>query len=112
MNHNSFLGEMLSEYDPTGKSRISSKRVVGFMLMVICMGCTIYLVIKEGGTVIVENLLQTALVMGASLLGISSITGIWKNGSMTVGEQQSHKNLHDKQSTIICPYHNTEKGTD
>jgi hypothetical protein len=34
---------------------------------------------------IVENLLQTSLITGAALLGLHSITSIWKNGSMSVG---------------------------
>lgn len=106
-----FFREMLSEYDPTGKSHISSKRFVGFILMLVSMGCMIYLTIKEGGTVIVENLIQTALIMGASLLGISSITSIWKNGSVSVGEQPKESKVEISNPSIVCPYH-TEKGTD
>ena len=59
---------------------ISSKRVMGVLVLLVCLGCTIWLVISEGGTQVVENLLQTLMIMAATLLGISSITGIWRNG--------------------------------
>lgn len=49
------------------------------------MGCIVYLTITAGPVMIVENLLQTSLVTGAALLGLYSITSIWKNGSMSVG---------------------------
>lgn len=74
---NSIMREMIS--DSTGQ--VSSKRVMGAITLVICMGCTIWLVISEGGTSVVENLLQTLMIMAAALLGISSVTGIWKKGS-------------------------------
>lgn len=63
----------------------SVKRVVGTFISVISMGCIVYLTITAGPVMIVENLLQTSLVTGAALLGLYSITSIWKNGSMSVG---------------------------
>ena len=62
---------------------ISSKRVMGVIVLAVCMICTCWLVWAEGGTQVVENLLQTLMVMAAALLGISSITGIWKKGEKT-----------------------------
>lgn len=62
---------------------ISSKRVMGVIVLLACIGCTVWLVISEGGTQVVENLLQTLMIMAAALLGISSITGIWKKGGTT-----------------------------
>lgn len=112
MKKDSFLREMLSEQGLHG-SYISSKRVVGFMLALVSMACTIYLTIRDGGTVVVENLIQTSLVMSASLLGISSVTSIWKNGSMSIGEQKEPKEepkMHPHRPRPICPY--IEKGTD
>lgn len=46
----------------------------------------IYLVVSEGGSGVVENLLQTAMVMAASLLGISSVTSIWKGNQVSMGD--------------------------
>lgn len=72
--NNNFIRTILS-----GENGIlSSKRVFGSLIILVVLGCTIALVIKEGGTEVVENLLTTAMILGASLLGISSITNIWK----------------------------------
>ena len=63
----------------------SVKRVAGAFITVISMACIVYLTITAGPVMIVENLLQTSLITGAALLGLYSITSIWKNGSMSVG---------------------------
>ena len=106
-----FFKEMLSEQGYNG-SHISSKRVIGLLFAIVSIVCTIYLTIKEGGTIIVENLIQTMLVMSASLLGISSVTSIWKHGSISMSNQnestdEKHKPVEQK---FKCPY--IEKGTD
>lgn len=76
MKKKSDLREMVS-----GENGIvSSKRVMGVFVLLICMGCTIWLVISEGGTQVVENLLQTLMIMAAALLGLSTVTGIWRHG--------------------------------
>lgn len=62
---------------------LSSKRVMGVVILVVCIICTCWLVYAEGGTQVVENLLQTLMIMAAALLGISSVTGIWKKGGKT-----------------------------
>lgn len=62
---------------------LSSKRVMGVVVLAVCMLCTVWLVYAEGGTQVVENLLQTLMIMSAALLGISSVTGIWKKGGKT-----------------------------
>jgi hypothetical protein len=74
-----FMREMISG----GNGIVSSKRVMGVIVLTVCLGCTIWLVIQEGGTTVVENLLQTLMIMSAALLGISSVTGIWKKGGKT-----------------------------
>ena len=63
----------------------SVKRVVGAFITGVSMGCIVYPTITAGPVMIVENLLQTSLITGAALLGLYSITSIWKNGSMSVG---------------------------
>lgn len=69
-----FFQSLLS---PTGE--ISSKRFVGMVSMMVALICILFLTWTEGGSNTVEELLQTTLVISASLLGISSVTGIWKN---------------------------------
>ena len=58
---------------------LSSKRIFGALIFLVCLGCIVYLVANEGGTQVVENLLQTAMFMAAGLLGISTVTGIWRD---------------------------------
>ena len=68
---------------------VSSKRVMGMLVLCVCLICMVYLVIAEGGTGVVENLLQTGMVMAASLLGISSVTSIWKGNQVSMGNNDS-----------------------
>ena len=63
----------------------SVKRVIGSFITVVSMACIVYLTITAGPVAIVQDLLQTSLITGAALLGLYSITSIWKNGSMSVG---------------------------
>lgn len=67
-----FLNNLLSG----GNGILSSKRLFGGITILVVLGCIIMLVIKEGGTDVVENLLITAMILGASLLGISSVSNI------------------------------------
>ena len=84
----SFWLEVLSD-SPAGT--LSSKRVIGAFVLLICMGCIVYLVITEGGTSVVEGLIQTSLIMAGALLGISSITRIWSDkGNNTTNNGKSH----------------------
>lgn len=108
-----FLKEMLSEAGSNGQIYVSSKRVVGFIITMVSLGCIIYLTIKDGGTVVVENLIQTAFIMGASLLGISSVTSIWKHGSISVGENnESVEPSNKKPRRKINPCDDCEFNTE
>lgn len=93
---------------------ISSKRVMGMLVLLVCLICIIYLVVTEGGTGVVENLLQTGMVMAASLLGISSVTGIWKGNQVSMGsgaKESSIESTYESQPaeqpqinvTVECP---------
>jgi len=68
-----FIKNMLS-----GMGDVSAKRVSGMSSMLIALACIIYLVIKEGGNSVTESLLETVLIISACLLGVTSVTGIWK----------------------------------
>lgn len=92
---------------------VSSKRVMGMLVLLVCLACIIYLVIAEGGTSVVENLLQTGMVMAASLLGISSVTSIWKGNQVSMGDNskgssESSIEQHPSEQpqinvTVECP---------
>ena len=68
----------------------SAKRVVGFIGYLVALGCIITLTIRDGGTVVVQDLIQTLLITSTSLLGLYSITSIWKRGSVTIGSKKDN----------------------
>lgn len=91
---------------------ISSKRVMGVIILVVCMICTCWLVWAEGGTTVVENLLQTLMVMAAALLGISSITGIWKKGKpIEIKSEEDPQKFNPDDPCENC-IHNNKKATE
>lgn len=90
---------------------ISSKRVMGVIVLTVCMICTCWLVWAEGGTQVVENLLQTLMVMAAALLGISSITGIWRKGEKTEIKANEEPKFDPEDPCKNC-IHNTKKATE
>lgn len=67
---------------------ISAKRLTGFLLILACIVCIIWLTATEGGTDVVESLLQTSIITGCSLLGLSSVTSIWRKGRIQTGGAQ------------------------
>lgn len=91
---------------------ISSKRVMGVAVLTVCMICTCWLVWSEGGTAVVENLLQTLMVMAAALLGISSITSIWKKGENTEIKAEAAPPQFDPADPCKNCIHNTKKATE
>lgn len=73
----------------------SCKRIVGTICILACLCFTGYLIFKDGATVIVQNLIQTEFISGTALIGLHSVTSIWKgnkddgtegDGSMTINE--------------------------
>lgn len=68
-----FIKDMLS-----GQGEISSKRVSGMTMILTALACIVYLTASEGGTTTVQSLVETTIITGACLLGVSSVTGIWK----------------------------------
>lgn len=66
----------------------SAKRLIGAFICVVSMGCIVYLTIRDGGTPVVQDLLQTSMIVGASLLGLYSITSIWKGGKVSTSSSE------------------------
>lgn len=66
--------------------KLSSKRVIGGIAMAVALGCTIYLVIRDGSNSVVENLLMTIFITSMSLLGLPAVTGIWGNSKINIGK--------------------------
>ena len=78
-----FWREMLSE-----NGNGSSKRLFGGIAILVALGCIIYLTVTEGCTDCVEGLLQVLIITSCSILGLSSITGIWKNGKVSTSQEK------------------------
>ena len=87
---------------------------MGVIVLLVCLGCTIWLVISEGGTQVVENLLQTLMIMAAALLGISTITSIWRTGksgetAKSVSELQEPPKFDPEDPCKNCIYNNKKE---
>ena len=67
---------------------LSSKRVIGGISMAVVLICTCYLVIRDGSTDVVENLLMTIFITSASLLGLPAIAGAWGKAKIGIGRPE------------------------
>jgi len=79
------MREIFSE-GSTGK--LSSKRVIGGVAMAVVLACTTYLVIRDGSTDVVEDLLMTIFITSASLLGLPAIAGAWGKTKIGIGSPE------------------------
>ena len=70
---------------------LSSKRVIGGISMGVVLLCTCYLVIRDGSTDVVENLLMTIFITSASLLGLPAIASAWGKAKMSIGSSEHIK---------------------
>lgn len=59
----------------------SSKRILGAFCLLVCTATIVYLAISSKDSDNVKDLLELLMGVSALLLGISSVTGIWKNKS-------------------------------
>ena len=70
---------------------LSSKRVIGGISMAVVLICTCYLVIRDGSTDVVEDLLMTIFITSASLLGLPAIAGAWGKAKVHIGNVEPIK---------------------
>lgn len=94
MSKKSIIREIFSG----ANGKLSAKRVIGGLAMFVALGCTIYLVIRDGSNDVVENLLMTIFITSVSLLGLPAVTGIWGKNSISVGRTPNLNNEHKEQS--------------
>ena len=73
----------------------SAKRVCGAIIIVVVMACTIVSIAKEGMPVMNQSIIETEIITGGALLGLSSITNIWANkrtdGTVTTKAKKTTK---------------------
>lgn len=60
---------------------LSSKRVLGAIVLLTCLICVVIQAAKEGVTDNITTLFEWLIVTSTTLLGITSVTSIWKNKS-------------------------------
>ena len=70
---------------------LSSKRVIGGISMAVVLICTCYLVIRDGSTDVVEDLLMTIFITSASLLGLPAIASAWGKAKVHIGNAEPIK---------------------
>jgi len=80
-----FKQNMREIFSDGSTGKLSSKRVIGGIAMAVVLGCTTYLVIRDGSTNVVEDLLMTIFITSASLLGLPAIAGAWGKSKIAVG---------------------------
>lgn len=100
------MRKTLREIFSGANGKLSAKRVIGGVGMFVALGCTIALVIRDGSTQVVENLLQTILITSVSLLGLPAVTGIWGSSKISVNNTQTEDDISNAQNTdneIISP---------
>ena len=98
-----FKQNMREIFSDGSTGMLSSKRVIGGISMAVVLLCTCYLVIRDGSTDVVENLLMTIFITSASLLGLPAIAGAWGKSKMNIGSSE-----HTIKETYTCE---TTKGS-
>lgn len=74
------------------------KSTTGTIIMFGCFALVAYLTFKEGGSDTVDDLITTMAIVGATLLGVNSVTDIFKvNTSRTIKKGDKSKN----QSPVV-----------
>lgn len=79
MNTKGALREIFSG----ANGKLSAKRIVGGIAMIVALASTVYLVIVDGSNDVVENLLTTIFLLAAYLLGLPAITGVFGKSKIT-----------------------------
>ena len=60
---------------------LSSKRILGAIVLLACLTITIIQAAREGMTDNIKDLFEVLIITSTALLGITSVTSIWKNGN-------------------------------
>lgn len=60
------------------------RTTVGTIMMFGCFACIAYLTVREGGSGVVESLITTAMIVSATLMGVTSIADIFKVNKTTI----------------------------
>jgi len=70
----------------------SAKRIVGAFMIVCVMFCTIWSCVKFGMIEPVKSVIETEIITAGALLGITSVTNIWRKKSPMPDENDKDEN--------------------
>ena len=73
----------------------SAKRIVGAFMIVCVMFCTIWSCVKFGMIEPVKSVIETEIITAGALLGITSVTNIWRKKSPTPEEEKEENEKED-----------------
>ena len=110
------FSKLIREVFSGANGKLSSKRTIGGFAMTVALFSTVYLVVVDRSTEVVENLLTTILILSASLLGLPAITGAFGKSKITSMESShTHEDEYinteqPKDPCQDCPHN--KKGTD
>lgn len=75
----------------------SSKRILAGLIIVVVCFCTIYICCNNPVSEIIRSILEVEIITACSLLGVSSVTSIWKQGNTTNGYTKTSKKDEPKE---------------
>lgn len=79
---------MLKEIFSSDNGYLSSKRVLGGIVLVSCLIFTIVQAVREGMTDNLKELFEWLIITSTALLGINSITSIWRGKKPKKDDEQ------------------------
>ena len=71
---------ILREIFSASSGYLSSKRILGAIVLLACLAIAVAQAIREGMTDNIKDLFEVLIITSTALLGITSVTSIWKNG--------------------------------
>ena len=74
----------------------SAKRIIGAIMVIGVMFCTIWSCINFGMTENVKSVIETEIITAGGLLGITSITNIWRK-KITVEDKNENEEENKKE---------------
>jgi hypothetical protein len=72
---------ILRETFSASSGHLSSKRILGGIVLIACLVFCIVQGAREGMTDNIKDLFEILIITSTALLGITSVTSIWKGGN-------------------------------
>jgi len=76
---------------------LSSKRVLGAIVLLGCLTIVSIEAIKEGITTNIRDLIEVLIITATTLLGITSVTNAWKAKKTTIKNINADNNIQEEE---------------